>query len=267
MSLKRDKKAMVALTVGILLLASPIIFNYKAEAASQVTGSGTATFPNEQVFCPNGSVIPEATIEFTATETNGVISGTWTITSTDPTNPTFGVKRGTFNGGNIDTNSYTLTGTETVDEACSQFGGGVVPNPMQISGQCGTGVTINFEAQRIPPFERPESGTFAGDVTCVSEPSPPSPPTPKQIIDELISIIQNLDNVPQSVKTDIIAALEEVSDILNDNNPNNDESACGSLGVFINQVNANERRGTLTADQADDLRTQAEDIRNKLLDC
>jgi hypothetical protein len=62
--------------------------------------------------------------------------------------------------------------------------------------------------------------------------------------------------------------LNEASDILNDDNPNNDGSACGKLGAFINQVNANERRGgTLTADQADDLRTQAEDIRDALLDC
>jgi hypothetical protein len=38
---------------------------------------------------------------------------------------------------------------------------------------------------------------------------------------------------------------------------------------FINQVNANERRGddTVTADQADELRTQAEDIRDVWLDC
>ena len=31
-----------------------------------------------------------------------------------------------------------------------------------------------------------------------------------------------------------------------------------------NQVNANETRDTLTADQADDIRTQAEDIRDQL---
>jgi hypothetical protein len=55
---------------------------------------------------------------------------------------------------------------------------------------------------------------------------------------------------------------------LTDNNPNNDESACSRLGAFINQVDAAaERRDRLTADQADDLRTQAEDITIKLLDC
>jgi hypothetical protein len=94
------------------------------------------------------------------------------------------------------------------------------------------------------------------------------PPTPAQAIDELISTVENLDDVPESVKTSLTALLEEVSDILSDDNPNNDKAVCGKLGAFINQVNAAERSVTLTADQADELRTQAEDtIRNKLLDC
>jgi WD40 repeat protein len=96
---------------------------------------------------------------------------------------------------------------------------------------------------------------------------PPPPPTPAEAIDELISIIQNLDNVPQSVKTSLTAPLKEASDILSDDNPNNDKAVCGKLGAFINQVNAAERRGTLTPDQADDLRTQAEDIIMNQLDC
>jgi PKD repeat protein len=104
----------------------------------------------------------------------------------------------------------------------------------------------------------------------VNERPPPPPPitTPTEVIDELISIIQNLDdNVPQSVKTSLIALLEEVSNILSDDNPNNDESeACDELGAFINEVNANERSDTLTADQADELRTQEVIIMNQL-DC
>jgi hypothetical protein len=60
--------------------------------------------------------------------------------------------------------------------------------------------------------------------------------------------------------------LKQVSNILTDDNPNNDESAaCGRFDTFINQVNAAERRDRLTAEQADDLRTQAEDIRDVLL--
>jgi hypothetical protein len=96
---------------------------------------------------------------------------------------------------------------------------------------------------------------------------------PKQIIYSLVSTIQNLDddNVPQNVKTNLTAVLKQVSNILSDDNPNNNgESACGRFGAFIRQVNAAERRDgdTLTSDQADEVRTQAEDIRNELLlDC
>jgi hypothetical protein len=64
---------------------------------------------------------------------------------------------------------------------------------------------------------------------------PLPPPTPIQAIDKLISTIQNLDddNVPQSIKTRLTAVLKQVSDILSDNNPNNDESAvCGKKLKF-----------------------------------
>jgi hypothetical protein len=115
-----------------------------------------------------------------------------------------------------------------------------------------------------------EAGNTATEsfTVTVNPPAPTPPPAPGQVIDELISTIENLDddNVSQSVKTSLIAALEEVSNILDDNNPNNDESAYDELGALINQVNANERRDTMTAEQADNLRTQAEGIMNQL-DC
>ena len=114
-----------------------------------------------------------------------------------------------------------------------------------------------------------EAGNTGTASFIVTVNPPPSPPPPlQQAIDKLISTIQNLDdNVPQSVKTSLTAALKQVSNILSDDNPNNDESACGKLGALIKQVDANERIDTLTADQADELRTQAEDIRSQLLDC
>jgi hypothetical protein len=144
--------------------------------ASEVTGSGTApnTSPNSRITCPNGSALA-GTITFHATKTTGgVISGTWTIQASqiDLNGPPVGVKSGTFNGGDIGTNNYHLTGVENVDQACSQFGGGVTPNPITISGQCGTGVAIEFLANQLPqsppgfpPFR--ESGTFTGNVNCV----------------------------------------------------------------------------------------------------
>jgi hypothetical protein len=114
--------------------------------------------------------------------------------------------------------------------------------------------------------EAGNEGTKSFTVT-VNPPTPP--PIPKHIIDELTSTIQNLDddNVPQSVKTSLTAPLKEASDILNDDNPNNDNAVCGKLGAFINQVNAAERRGALTAQQADELRTQAEVTIMNQLDC
>jgi hypothetical protein len=103
--------------------------------------------------------------------------------------------------------------------------------------------------------------TWTESFTVTVNPPPSPPPSPlEQAIDKLISTIQNLDNVPQSVKTSLTAVLKGISDILSDNNPNNNESACGKLGAFINQVNANERRDTLTQNQGNVLKTQAEDI-------
>jgi hypothetical protein len=70
--------------------------------------------------------------------------------------------------------------------------------------------------------EAGNTGTASFTVT-VNPPPPSPPPTPlKQTIDEAISTIQNLDSIPQSLKTDIIALLRQAADIVNDDNPNND---------------------------------------------
>jgi hypothetical protein len=87
---------------------------------------------------------------------------------------------------------------------------------------------------------------------------------PATTIDDLISDIEELGGVSQSVKTSLTAPLKQASTILTDDNPNNDKSACGKLDAFINQVNAAERRGSLTAVQASELRTQAGNIRTEL---
>jgi hypothetical protein len=142
-----------------------------------------------------------------------------------------------------------------------------VGGDIDISCEPASGSTFPIGNTTVQCSATDEAGNTATEsFTVTVNPPFPSPPTLAQVIDELISIIQNLDNVPESVKTNIIAALEEVSNILSDDNPNNDESTCDDLGTLIDQVNANETRNTLTADQADELRTQAEDIRNQL-DC
>ena len=98
----------------------------------------------------------------------------------------------------------------------------------------------------------------------VNERPPPSPSTPTEVIEKLISDIENLEGVSQDTKTRIVAFLERALALLSDDNPRNDASACNIVGAFMNQVNANERQDTLTEDQAADLRTQAEDIRSML---
>jgi hypothetical protein len=95
---------------------------------------------------------------------------------------------------------------------------------------------------------------------------PPSPSTPTEVIEKLISDIQNLEGIPQDIKTRIVAFLERALALLSDDNPRNDASTCNILGAFMERVDADERRGRLTADQAVDLRMQAQDIRD-MLDC
>lgn len=112
---------------------------------------------------------------------------------------------------------------------------------------------------------RYEPGELVGSYTV--ECPQPMPSTPAEATTELISDIESLgDDVPQGTKTSIAAPLKEASDILTDDNPNNDKSACGKLDASIRQIDASERRGTLTEEQANNLRTQATDIRTEL-DC
>jgi hypothetical protein len=101
-------------------------------------------------------------------------------------------------------------------------------------------------------------GTASFTVTV----NPPSLSTPREVIEKLISDIQNLEGLPEGAKTSIVTLLERALALLSDDNPRNDASSCNMLGAFMNQVNANERQDTLTEDQAANLRTQAQDIRD-----
>jgi hypothetical protein len=169
--------------------------------------------------------------------------------------------------------TYTVTAQDNVDDNATLEEDGTTVTQDNVGGNIT--ISCNPPSGSVFPIGDTEvecSATDAagntGETASFTVTVNPLPPTPAQAIDKLISDVQNLDddNVPQSVKTSLTAPLKEASDILSDDNPNNDNAACGRLDAFINQLNANERRGTLTADQADDLRTQAEDIENAL-DC
>jgi Tol biopolymer transport system component len=167
---------------------------------------------------------------------------------------------------------YTVTaqdnvdGNATLEEDGSTITQDDIGGDIDISCEPASGTTFPIGDTTVECSATDEAGN-TGTASFTVTVNPPSPLTPAQeAIEELISTIQNLDNVPQDVKTSLTAVLNEVLNILNDNNPNNDESVCRTLDAFINQVNANETSDTLAADEADELSTQGEDIRNAL-DC
>lgn len=201
--------------------------------------------------CPDGTVIEGLDIGFSASEIEGSsdTDGQFSIRDRPETLIS---KNGEATDLQLDSEaqSYVMTATETNDSLCRAT---AVPTTVTISGSCGTGVTVNFNA------DNGETGTFVTDVTCSR-----TIETPAEAVDDLISDVGNLEGVPQGTRTSLTAPLQEVSDILNDDNPENDSSACNRLNAFISEVNAAERRDDITEDQADDLRTQAEDIRSEL---
>ena len=60
------------------------------------------------------------------------------------------------------------------------------------------------------------------------------------------------------------ASLNQATANLNDGNPNNDGAVCGKLTAFIQQVEAKEQNGQLSATEAEELREAAETIKAAL---
>jgi hypothetical protein len=80
----------------------------------------------------------------------------------------------------------------------------------------------------------------------------------------LTEAIQELDNVPESTKTSLLAPLRQASALLTDDNPANDVAVCGQLNAVLNQINARERSRLLSAEQAHGLGELLREIRAKL---
>ncbi|MCH8008217.1 MAG: LamG domain-containing protein [Chloroflexi bacterium] len=79
-------------------------------------------------------------------------------------------------------------------------------------------------------------------------------------IENLIADVNGL-GLPEAVATSLTASLNGAPAILNDGNPHNDVAACGKLTAFINDVDAQEQNGQLTATQAEELREAAEGMK------
>lgn len=107
-----------------------------------------------------------------------------------------------------------------------------------------TGVRVAFDNMKM------NQGTLVG---C----------TPAESVNSLIQTVRDL-GLPANVENSLTAPLAQTESVLADSNPNNDASACGKLDAFINEVNAKEKSGKLTSEQASQLRQFAQDIKAKL---
>jgi hypothetical protein len=104
----------------------------------QVSGQGEG-----QNFCPNAAVSLPASLTFSAQQSgSAAVQGQFTVTV--PVAPGAQIiKTGTLDSVQIIGNSFTITGTE-LSQAPVQCGDIQLPTSATISGQCGTGVTIQF---------------------------------------------------------------------------------------------------------------------------
>lgn len=80
--------------------------------------------------------------------------------------------------------------------------------------------------------------------------------TPAQAVQNIITSISNM-GLPAGVANSLTAPLNNI-------NPNNTSAACGKLDAFLNQVNAKQSNGQLTAAQANQLRQQANAIKAQI---
>ena len=87
--------------------------------------------------------------------------------------------------------------------------------------------------------------------------------TPSGAIDEVSDEITD-SSLPPNAKTRIIDQLNRAKAIISDGNPNNDAAACGVLSSIINEINAMQNRGELSAFEADILRQSAKTARNTI---
>jgi hypothetical protein len=73
--------------------------------------------------------------------------------------------------------------------------------------------------------------------------------TPLQAIEQLAPIIDSMDML-QGVAESLKGPLHQASDLLTDNNPNNDRAACNQFDQLITQANIRMQNGQLLPDQS-----------------
>jgi hypothetical protein len=165
--------SMILVIVAVLALSSPLLIGtppLQAQTAivAQVTAAGDG-----QLFCPPTPTTPfprtvlvAFSMEAAQDETGAITSGTFEFIARDGSGLT---KSGTIESGTITSNSFSLSGTETVDTIC----GARVPSPVTLTGSCGpppegAPTTIQF----FNPANG-ERATINGIAECSVTPLPP----------------------------------------------------------------------------------------------
>jgi hypothetical protein len=138
--------AITAVFLPLLLMAPIVPLTAQAAESRQVVGHGTGG----DIFCSSepggsgrfGTGISNAIIDFSATEQDKMVSGSWKIVI-DSSSQIPGSKEGIFTAGMIGSKSYVLKGEETANTLCGDI---PVPIAITISGKCGEDVTIKFRS-------------------------------------------------------------------------------------------------------------------------
>ena len=100
----------------------------------------------------------------------------------------------------------------------------------------------------------------SNNVSVLLNTSEPDTTPPEQSLIDLIGTM----GLPLGEATSLAAPLKEVLTLLTDGNPNNDVAACGKLSAFMNQVDAEQKSGSLTSAQAAQLTQLAGAIKTAL---
>jgi hypothetical protein len=84
-----------------------------------------------------------------------------------------------------------------------------------------------------------------------------------QAIDHLEEVIRAM-GLPEGVEASLLGPLQQAARLLEDGDPRNDQAACAKLGAFLEEVDAKEQSGQLSAEQATELESLAQDIETGL---
>jgi len=121
----------------------------------QVSGQGEG-----ENFCPRATQSLPASITFSAQQSgSAAVQGQFTVTVAADGDQL--IKTGTLNDLQISGNTFTLTGTE-LSQGPVTCGNTNPPVSATITGQCGTGVTIQYATADG------EHATFTGNVVCTT---------------------------------------------------------------------------------------------------